>query len=82
MYSSCSPAAAPAGRGPAAAEKATQKPMTAMPRTALQVRTARKVPRITRTQATGSSLTITAARCRPVPGIRERPARDTAPKRA
>ncbi|MFF4628922.1 hypothetical protein [Streptomyces griseorubiginosus] len=82
MYSSWSPGATPAGRGPATAEKASAKPTASIPATALQVRTERQVPTTTRTQHTGSTRSMLAARCRPVPGIRESPPRATAPNSA
>ncbi|MDH6455703.1 hypothetical protein M2155_008202 [Streptomyces sp. SAI-119] len=41
MYSSWSPGATPAGRGPPTAEKASAKPTASIPATALQVRTER-----------------------------------------
>lgn len=82
MYSSWSPGAAPARRGPAAEEKATQKPMTSMPATAAQVRTDSQVPRATSAQAAGSTRATTRARRCPLPGIRESPASATAAKSA
>ncbi len=82
MYSSCSPGATPAGRGPPTAQKASVKPTASIPATALQVRTDRYVPTTTSTQHTGSTRAMVAARCRPVPGIRDSPPRDTAPNRA
>ncbi|MFG2526148.1 hypothetical protein [Streptomyces sp. NPDC048527] len=41
MYISWSPGAAPAGRGPPTAEKASAKPTTSIPVVAVQVRTDR-----------------------------------------
>ncbi len=71
------PGAAPAGRGPPTAEKASVKPTTSMPSTALHVRTDRQVPTATSAQHTGSRRAMNAARCRPVPGILDSPPRAT-----
>ncbi len=56
--------------------------MTSMPATAVQVRTARKVPAVSSSHTAGRVLIRTAARWSPVPGMRERAAIETTAKRA
>lgn len=49
-----------------------------MPRTALHVRTESQVPRVINSRQAGTAGSRVAARCRPVPGMWDRPAIATA----